>query len=639
MSNDSTTFTNSSWVNITDASHIIELDWQAATAGANNGKVDWWIDGTQQTGVSGIDNDTRRIDRVRLGAVSGVDATTNGTTYFDAFESRRSTYIGPIGGGLVTTTVTYLYDSLYRLKQADYSTGEYFIYSYDAVGNRLTQTICLGTPTCSPVNSTYAYDESNRLISVNGTAYTWDNNGNLLNDGTNTYAYDAANRLTSVIGGGTTSTYTYNGLGDRLSQTVNGTPTNYALDLNAGLTQVLSDGSNTYLYGAMRIGELQAGGMAYHLGDALGSVRQLVDASGSVTLARNFEPYGKVLNSAGTGGTTMSFTGEMLDASTNLLYLRARYLSTQAGRFISHDTFVGDPNQPMSYNRWLYADGNPINFTDPSGLVPCTETQTARFCKLTNGGYIDMEHFQLQKGEAERLIKQDLPNQFGKTFGQVEMKGVLGKAVPVPYSRLYYTKLPAEGLLHDKLVGVALAIILDYDYGFETAQGADPRCWTIAGFAKKQTGHCSSFSNEDLPSNYLAIISAGGISFDTILLELGGGDEFTQDYLPDEYSGLPRLIGTGRTPFFADDVDEMPWNYECTLKVYDPVTEKYTNKPWPATLDVKPIGFGVYWGRTTYDFPGYLPDGRKLNNIPRVSNISRASQPVASPGQHRTLPR
>jgi hypothetical protein len=165
MSNDSTTFTNSSWVNITDATHVIELDWQAATAaGANNGKVDWWLDGTQQTGVSGIDNDTRRIDRVRLGAVSGVDATTNGTLYFDAFESRRSTYIGPIAGGTVTTTITYTYDSLYRLTQADYSTGEYFIYSYDAVGNRLTQTICLGTPTCSPVNSTYAYDESNRIV-------------------------------------------------------------------------------------------------------------------------------------------------------------------------------------------------------------------------------------------------------------------------------------------------------------------------------------------------------------------------------------------------------------------------------------------------------------------------------------------
>jgi len=42
-----------------------------------------------------MDNDTRRIDRVRLGAITGIDAGTRGTYYFDAFMSRRQTYIGP----------------------------------------------------------------------------------------------------------------------------------------------------------------------------------------------------------------------------------------------------------------------------------------------------------------------------------------------------------------------------------------------------------------------------------------------------------------------------------------------------------------------------------------------------------------
>ncbi|MCL4393500.1 MAG: hypothetical protein M1482_01580 [Chloroflexi bacterium] len=37
---------------------------------------------------------------------------------------------------------------------------------------------------------------------------------------------------------------------DRLSQTVGVTATRYALDPAAGLTQVLSDGTNTYLCGA-----------------------------------------------------------------------------------------------------------------------------------------------------------------------------------------------------------------------------------------------------------------------------------------------------------------------------------------------------------------------------------------------------
>jgi len=42
-----------------------------------------------------MDNDTRRIDRVMLGAVTEIDTGTRGTTYFDAFEFCRQSYIGP----------------------------------------------------------------------------------------------------------------------------------------------------------------------------------------------------------------------------------------------------------------------------------------------------------------------------------------------------------------------------------------------------------------------------------------------------------------------------------------------------------------------------------------------------------------
>jgi hypothetical protein len=62
-----------------------------------------------------------------------------------------------------------------------------------------------------------------------------------------------------------------------LQQTVNSVTTQYTLDLNAGLTQVLQDGTNTYLYGVSRIAQYDASSPQYFLGDALGSVRQLVD--------------------------------------------------------------------------------------------------------------------------------------------------------------------------------------------------------------------------------------------------------------------------------------------------------------------------------------------------------------------------
>jgi len=96
LRNDSSTWTSSSWFSITDAPHPIEIDWRAATAnGANNGGLTLWIDGTQRANLTGIDSDTRRIDRVQLGAVSGIDNGTRGAYYFDAFDSRRQTSIGP----------------------------------------------------------------------------------------------------------------------------------------------------------------------------------------------------------------------------------------------------------------------------------------------------------------------------------------------------------------------------------------------------------------------------------------------------------------------------------------------------------------------------------------------------------------
>jgi RHS repeat-associated protein len=172
-------------------------------------------------------------------------------------------------------------------------------------------------------------------------AQTWDNNGNLLSDGTSTYTYDAANRLKTVTQGANSYSYVYNGLGDRLSQTVNGVTTQYTLDLNTSLTQVLADGTNTYLYGPTRIGEKQSAGFVYHLPDALGSVRQLADATANVTLTRSYAPYGDTLTSTGAGTTAWQFAGEQRDAS-GLTFLRARYLSTATGRFLTQDEWPGD---------------------------------------------------------------------------------------------------------------------------------------------------------------------------------------------------------------------------------------------------------------------------------------------------------
>jgi YD repeat-containing protein len=236
--------------------------------------------------------------------------------------------------------ITYTYDALNRLTAADYDTGTYFHYEYDAVGNRLEETKKLDAGSPEVVSaSVYTNNKLSSITTASGTVnLTWDNNGNLLSDGENTYIYNHANQLTSFTVGDDVYEFTYNGLGDRVSQTKNGVTTDYALDQVAGLTQVLEESapqgyeSYTYLYGNGRIGQFTAQDSEYYLTDALGSVRQMVDGSGEITLTKSYEPYGAILSSMGNDSmgndsSAYGYTGEMQDPSIGMVYLRSRYYS------------------------------------------------------------------------------------------------------------------------------------------------------------------------------------------------------------------------------------------------------------------------------------------------------------------------
>ena len=79
------------------ADYGIGVTWTnfSGTVVATGTNMTLWLDGVQTSTVTGIANSTRRVDRIHLGAVSGIDLGTQGTYYFDAFASRRNTYIGP----------------------------------------------------------------------------------------------------------------------------------------------------------------------------------------------------------------------------------------------------------------------------------------------------------------------------------------------------------------------------------------------------------------------------------------------------------------------------------------------------------------------------------------------------------------
>jgi len=61
------------------------------------------------------------------------------------------------------------------------------------------------------------------------------------------------------------------------------------------------------------------------------------------------------------------YTGEQHDPNSGFYYLRARYMNPANGRFTQQDTFAGSATSPLSFHKYIYANGSPAGLTDPSG--------------------------------------------------------------------------------------------------------------------------------------------------------------------------------------------------------------------------------------------------------------------------------
>jgi RHS repeat-associated protein len=152
--------------------------------------------------------------------------------------------------------------------------------------------------------------------------------------------------------------YVYNGDG----VLVQAGTTAYTLDLAAPLSQVLHDGSASYVYGN-RAERLRAAGGDWYVPDALGSVRATLDGAGNVLATTSYDPWG--LPHAGAIAP-FGFTGEVQDAA-GMVYLRARWYDAGSGRFGVRDPFAGWPETPYSQHEYQYAYAAPTVYTDPSG--------------------------------------------------------------------------------------------------------------------------------------------------------------------------------------------------------------------------------------------------------------------------------
>ena len=162
----------------------------------------------------------------------------------------------------------------------------------------------------------------------------------------------------------------YDGGGHRLRLIayVAGVPmtTTYTLDIVGGGLPLMADNGITgtlYLYGLFGIGEYDTE-WRYYLGDAQLSVRQLLDDSGNILMARTYDPFGLLVQQDGAGNSLYGYAGS-LSGGGGLLFINGRYFDPATGRFLSPDSNF-DPLQPSRTLNWYIIS---IILSNPGALL------------------------------------------------------------------------------------------------------------------------------------------------------------------------------------------------------------------------------------------------------------------------------
>jgi RHS repeat-associated protein len=291
----------------------------------------------------------------------------------------------------------YRYDQLGRLRQACVHTvqgacnGEYGlvnlftdIYTYDLAGNRTdplaNAVIGAGNRTSQFKGYTLSYDLNGNIIAKVGNGKNW------------TYNWDGLNRLVALRQGGVlTDSMTYDALGRRVHRTIaSGGGERYVydedhvlLDVAAGTNQILRE-YGWYPGTDRLLSVTNTGGWTgvAVLDPAMNaSVRGWMNEVGGARLKEYYSTaWGAI--SADTGvRTRFRMAGREYDQESGLYFMRARYYDADLGRFLSEDP----SGIAGGLNLYAYAENDPVNSRDPSGLGPkngCTATVTMEEIKV-----------------------------------------------------------------------------------------------------------------------------------------------------------------------------------------------------------------------------------------------------------------
>ncbi|MCG8614460.1 MAG: hypothetical protein MI864_28440 [Pseudomonadales bacterium] len=144
----------------------------------------------------------------------------------------------------------------------------------------------------------------------------------------------------------------------------------YIYDGNSVLEEVQNN-SNTlvahYRYADRLLSLTTPGTTQYYHYSSLGTTANLTDPAGNTVISYRTDPYGEITKQEGNSVNRQVFTGQEHDELTGLIYFGARFYDPDIGRFITQDSYLGEPGTPPSLHRYLYAYGIPTVCIDPDG--------------------------------------------------------------------------------------------------------------------------------------------------------------------------------------------------------------------------------------------------------------------------------
>jgi RHS repeat-associated protein len=278
---------------------------------------------------------------------------------------RASVTTGP--GTPITTT--YVYVNLNRLTSAA-GGGTTEAWVYDKNGNRT-----LATKNAANVYS--AFNAADQLCwtgattgscatpPTGATSYAYDANGNTTTAGATTGTYNVFDQFTSSTTAGTTTNFTY--AGPRNDERTTAGSTSF-LNGALGITTQTTAGATTAFIrdpdGNLISMRTSTGASFYYTTDALGSVILLTDSAQAAAATYAYDSWGNTTATGAQAATNpWQYAGGYKDTTTSYTKFGARYYDATTGRFTQ-----ADPSGQES-NRYAYAGCNPVNATDPTGLI------------------------------------------------------------------------------------------------------------------------------------------------------------------------------------------------------------------------------------------------------------------------------